>query len=457
MKYLLIHLFLSPCLAHAASKLYTGFNYGSFWGTEANPKKKSDFLDGFNLARNLTTNTPFDTARLFTCVQSGTKNDPTEAFDAAVESKTNLFLGFWISPAQKGGSPSINNEMVALEKGFQKHGQALSDLIIGLSVGNEDVYRAEASGEIGLTAPIVGSTIAQVKKNIAASSFSRYMASKPIGHVDTVKYAVVDNADFIGITVYPYWNKDSIDAAFTSFQGSVAEAEKRAGGRPIWIAEMGWPTADSTQHGAAVAGVGQLQRFWKEVGCWVFSRYTTFWFELVKDSTPEQKADWGFVDGKTRAAKIKDLSCGGAPKPSSGKDKPVSGTLPPLSSTSHAVSPAPSTVAPTPSTILTSISPSPSLASPPGQSPPHATLTSTITLTPIAIISPSPPYGPSPETHSSVRFITLEATVVITTTPTVGVTTKPTPTPVKPVHAVTLTVVENSYVTIGAQTVTAYS
>ncbi|RMZ67790.1 glucan endo-13-beta-glucosidase eglC [Pyrenophora seminiperda CCB06] len=188
---LLNHLLLFPCLAQAVSKIYTGFNYGAFWGVEANAKKEADFLDGFNLARNLSTSTPFDSARLFTCIQAGTQKSPTEAFDAAVASKISLFLGFWITPPQKGGSPNplVANEMAALEKGFQKHGQALSNLIIGLSVGNEDVYRAEGSGggAIGLSAPIVGQVIAQVKKNIAASPLAQYMSSKPIGHVDTVQ------------------------------------------------------------------------------------------------------------------------------------------------------------------------------------------------------------------------------------------------------------------------------
>ena len=93
----------SSCLAQAASKVFTGFNYGAFWSLESNVKKKADFLDGFNLARNLTTDIPFDSAHLFTCKAAGTLNEPTEAFDAAVDSKTNLLLGFWITPGQKGG------------------------------------------------------------------------------------------------------------------------------------------------------------------------------------------------------------------------------------------------------------------------------------------------------------------------------------------------------------------
>jgi glucan endo-1,3-beta-D-glucosidase len=298
MRYFLNCFLFSTCLAQAASKVYTGFNYGAFWSVEANAKKKADFLDGFNLARNLTTDIPFDSARLFTCKAAGTLDEPTEVFDAAVDSKTNLLLGFWITPGQKGASPdeNVKNEMVALAKGFKKHGQALSDLVIGLSIGSEDVYRAEEAGEIGVTAAVVGQTIAQVKKDIAASSFTRYMKDKPVGHVDTAKHAVVDNADFIGMTAYPYWNKDSIETASTSFQGSLEQVKQRAGDRPVWIAEMGWPSTDTEQHGAAVAGLEEVQKFWTDVGCAVFGKYTTFYFGLLKDTKSEQKADWNIID-----------------------------------------------------------------------------------------------------------------------------------------------------------------
>ncbi|USP77837.1 glycoside hydrolase family 17 protein [Curvularia clavata] len=310
-RFLIISLFLLSSVAQPPSKIYTGFNYGAFWTVEANVKKKADFLDGFSLAKSLNADIPFDSARLFTCKAAGTLNEPTEAFDAAVESNTNLLLGFWITPGKKGDSPdeNVKNEMAALEKGFKKHGQALSDLIIGLAVGSEDIYRAEEAGELGVTAQVVGQTIAQVKESIAESSFAEYMKDKPIGHVDTAKYAVVDNADFIGMTAYPYWNKDSINMANTSFHLSLEDVKNRAGNRPVWIAEMGWPSTDTEQHGSAVAGVDELQRFWNEVGCSVFGKYTTFWYELLRDSALDQKADWGLVDVSTRKPRIKNLSC----------------------------------------------------------------------------------------------------------------------------------------------------
>jgi glucan endo-1,3-beta-D-glucosidase len=380
MRLLLVYCILSTHLAQAASKVYTGFNYGAFWGVKENAKKKADFLDGFDLAKNLTTDIPFDSARLFTCKQAGAPDEPTEAFDAAVVSKTKLLLGFWITPAEKGGSPdeNVKEEMAALEKGFKKHGQALSDLIIGLSIGNEDVYRAEATKEIGLTAAVVEQTISQVKKSIASSSFAQYMKDKPIGHVDTAQYAVVDNADFIGMTAYPYWNKDSIETAGTSFQGSLEQVKQRAGNRPVWIAEMGWPSTDSEQHGAAVAGIDELQRFWSEVGCAVIGKYTTFWFQLLKDTTADQKADWSVIDPVSRQSRVKNMSCGNPqPKPPAKAPANSKASSQPVASTPPNTPSSESPVIPSATHIL-----SPSVSLPIGSSTLHATVSETTTVTP---------------------------------------------------------------------------
>ncbi|KAI4670159.1 uncharacterized protein J4E79_000440 [Alternaria viburni] len=412
MKLFLSYCLLFPCLAQAASQVYTGFNYGAFWGLEENAKQKADFLDGFNLAKNLTTDIPFDSARLFTCRAAKTLDEPTEAFDAAVVSKTNLLLGFWITPAQKGGSPdeNVKNEMAALEKGFKKHGQALSDLIIGLSVGNEDVYRAEATQEVGVTAMVVGQTIAKVKESIASSSFAQYMKDKPIGHVDTAQYAVVDNADFIGMTAYPYWNKDSIGTASTSFQGSLEGVKQRAGNRPVWIAEMGWPFTDSEQHGAAVAGIDELQKFWSEVGCAVFGKYTTFWFELLKDTTSDQKADWSVIDPSSRQSRIKNMSCGN-PQPKPPAEAPASSAA---SYTSIATTP-PQTLS-SGSPIIPSAMPtsSPPVSSTIESNTVHVTVTGTTSVTPQPI-TPSvvAPGGPS------------LVTVIVTLTSITTVTAQP--------------------------------
>lgn len=354
-------LLLAPWLAQAtmpASKIYTGFNYGAFWGDPGNAKRKADFLDGFNLAKNLSTSIPFDSARLFTCKTQDTVDDPTEAFDAAVETKTNLLLGFWISPGNRNESPdeNVKNEMAALEKGFHKHGQSLADLVIGLSVGNEDVFRSNTSTGIGFARDVVSQTIRDVKKQIAASSFASYMKDKPIGHVDTAQYAVVDNADFLGLTAYPYWNKQKIADASSSFQGSLEDVKQRAENTPVWIAEMGWPYG-GVQQGDAVASPENLQKYWTEVGCLMFGKYTTFWYELLSDATADQP-DWGLLDSVTHQPRIKNLTCPGALPSVPGSLPGSSQPPPPAPPAASSIQPNPPTANPLPSQSLSPVPPS---------------------------------------------------------------------------------------------------
>jgi glucan endo-1,3-beta-D-glucosidase len=298
----------SLLLGPASSTIYTGFNYGAFWGVGSNPKKVDDFRDGFNLAKNLNTGVPFNSARLFTCKAQGTVDEPTGAFDAAVETNTSLLLGFWVSPPTKGGllDDIIKNELSALEKGFAKHGQKLSDLVIGLSVGSEDIYRSEDTKEVGVPAEGITAAIKKVKADITSSKFAKYMEGKPIGHVDTAKHAVVEGADFYGMTAYPYWANQPIANGKESFLGSLNNVKQRASNTPVWIAEMGWPF-QGPQQGEAVASVESLQQYWTEVGCSIIGMYTTFWFELIKDSEAGQP-DWGILDAVTHKPRI-DLTC----------------------------------------------------------------------------------------------------------------------------------------------------
>jgi glucan endo-1,3-beta-D-glucosidase len=307
---LLALLSLTFPLAPTVGAIYTGFNYGAFWGVDSNAKRAADFQAGFSYAHNLTSNVPFNSARLYTCKTQGTVDEPTEAFDAAINTKTNLLLGFWITPAKRGGplDDIIKNELSALEKGFQKHGQALADLVIGLSVGSEDIYRWEDTEEAGVAATEVSATIHKVKDAIASSSFATYMKDKPVGHVDTAKHAVVDGADFFGMTAYPYWNKDSIDKGRESFAATLNNLKKRAGNTLIWIAEMGWPYEGASQ-GDAIASAENLQQYWNDVGCQVVGEYTTFWFELIKDSEANQP-DWGVLDPVTHRPRI-NFRCAG--------------------------------------------------------------------------------------------------------------------------------------------------
>lgn len=251
--------YLTTFLTPVASKPRTGFKYGALWGFPENLKYMKDFRDGFNYARNLTATIPFDSARFFNCRTQGTKDVSTGAFDAAVQTKTNLLLGFWITPAKRGNSldDTIKNERAVLEQGFVKHDQSLANLIIGLSIGSEEIHLFEDTQKPRVPSNDVSAVIKKVKDAVTSSCFVGYMKGKSIGHVDTVKHVVVDGADFYCMTTYPYWNDQPVPQAKESFLGSLKNVKQRAGNTPVWIAEIGWPY-EGVRYGQAVASVDDL-------------------------------------------------------------------------------------------------------------------------------------------------------------------------------------------------------
>ena len=116
MKYLLLHLLISHCIAQTASKIHRNWN--------------------------LTIDTPSDSARLFTCIQAGTKNDPTEAFDAAVDSNTTLLLALGFPGIKKevtGWGKEANKEMIGVGENVKNKwtglGKGINNRVTGWKTG----------------------------------------------------------------------------------------------------------------------------------------------------------------------------------------------------------------------------------------------------------------------------------------------------------------------------------
>ncbi|KAF2248491.1 glycoside hydrolase family 17 protein, partial [Trematosphaeria pertusa] len=301
-------LILAQWLTPAAATVHTGFACGAFW-SQSQAKTKEDFVRQFNLAKNLPdVPVSFNSARLFQTAQWQTQNDPSEAFEAAIETNTTLLLGIWVSAS--------DNELIALDHAFEKHGQKLADLVVGISVGNEDIYRTsdmctQKNGgkpcDMAYSADEIKANISSVRSTIAQKPWIKlFKEPPPIGHTDIAQYAPLEGSDFIGMTAYPVWNKDSIENANESFFNSLAGVQERSGNTPVWITETGWPSSGS---GADISppSLESMQEYWTKVGCSLFGKYNVWWFELERDT--DDGLDWGIIDIPSQTPKIKDLSC----------------------------------------------------------------------------------------------------------------------------------------------------
>ncbi|KAI7083577.1 glycoside hydrolase [Hortaea werneckii] len=308
-------------LAAAASALamvsaqYTGFNYGNRF-TDGSFKQQSDFQAEFNKAKSLAgTNGEFTSARLFTMIQGGTTNTPISAIPAAIDTQTSLLLGLWAS----AGQANFDNEVIALQSAIDQYGSAFIDLIAGISVGSEDLYRISPTGiendsGLGAEPQELVSYINQVRNAIAGTAAS----SKTIGHVDTwtawvngSNSAVTEAVDWLGMDAYPYFQTtidNSIDVANSTFYEALDATEGASMGKPVWVTETGWPVIGETLN-QAVAGTENAEIYWSEVACSLIGNRNIWWY-ILQDAAPTAPAtSFGVVGADLSSAPLYDLSC----------------------------------------------------------------------------------------------------------------------------------------------------
>jgi glucan endo-1,3-beta-D-glucosidase len=283
-----------------AQSAILGFNSGATIDN-GKVKKQADWEAEFKTAAGLIGSPGlFNSVRLYTNIQSGTTDTPIEAFQAAIKTNTTILLGMWCS-----GTDNIEKELSALKKAIDKYGQPFADLIVGISVGSEDLYRVSESGirnkaGVGQDAAHMVKFIEDTRKAIAETPLS----SKPVGHVDTwsswsnsSNKDVIDNCDFLGTDLYAYYEDDKgnpISNATTLFDNAYNATVAAAGDKPVWITETGWP-ATGPKFGQAEASVANAKTYWDEVGCKLFGKTNTWWYNL-RDSNPDNEAKFAITN-----------------------------------------------------------------------------------------------------------------------------------------------------------------
>uniref|UniRef100_L2GC07 Gpi-anchored cell wall beta-endoglucanase n=1 Tax=Colletotrichum fructicola (strain Nara gc5) TaxID=1213859 RepID=L2GC07_COLFN len=290
---------ISALAATAAAENYLGFNSGAT-KADRSAKFKADFEAEFKTAQNLE-GAPgdFNAVRLYTNIQAYSTEDPIEAFEAAINTNTKILLGVWTS-----GTDNIDKEINALKTAVTKYGTKLTDLIIGASIGSEDLYRNSVTGVknksgVGADPKTIVGFINDFKTAFKDTPLSKVS----IGHVDTwdvwgnaTNKPVLDAIDWVGVDEYPYYENDkgnSIENAGKLFDKAYKATIATAAGT-----ETGWPVTGETWD-EAVPSAQNAKTYWDEIGCrQLFGKTPTFWYNL-RDSNP---------DNTMKFAITKDLS-----------------------------------------------------------------------------------------------------------------------------------------------------
>jgi len=288
-----INMHFAPVLAFAATTLAAtkGFNYGATF-SDGSIKQQSDFEGEFNSAKNLDGAPGFTSARLYTMIQGDT-NGVISAIPAAISTQTTLLLGLWAS----AGADDFTTEVQHLTDAINQYGTAFTDLVVGISVGSEDVYRTTDLGiasnaGAGATPDTLIGYVSQVRSAIAGTSLS----SAPVGHVDTYNTwtnttytaGLAGAVDFLGVDAYPYYEStkaNDISNAQSIFWDDYNQVTAIAQGKQVWLTETGWPIVGPTS-GQAVAGVDNAETYYKEVACGLFSANINTWWFTLQDQQP---------------------------------------------------------------------------------------------------------------------------------------------------------------------------
>lgn len=293
--------FLTSAVAFAATlscadAAIKGFNSGSTFSTGA-PKQQVDFAYEMKAAQALPgTNGAWTSVRLYTMIQGGTTNSPISAIPAAIETKSTLLLGLWASETPD----AFNNELTALKSAITKYGTAFTNLVTGISVGSEDLYR-ESIKEVGATPAQVVDYISKVRAAIKGTS----LEGKPVGHVDTwdawtaaSNAGVISASDFLGVDAYPYFQPkevggNGIGNANATFWKAYTATKNVAKGKPVWITETGWPIVGDT-NGQAVAGAANARTYWEQTVCHALdTNVNMYYFQLQSSQGKQVNPDWG--------------------------------------------------------------------------------------------------------------------------------------------------------------------
>lgn len=260
------------------------------WNYAAQEQDYNGFLSSFKTAQSLTGAEDFNSARLYTMIQHGSTNTPIEAIQAAIDSNTTLLLGLWASSDQA----TFDNEITALKAAIQQYGEEFANLVVGISVGSEDLYRISPTGiaagsNPGQSPDVLVEYISQTRDAIKGTS----LGNAKVGHVDTWNVyvnssnnAVISACDWLGLDEYPYFqttDDNTIDNAGALFFEAYDKVATVSGGKPIWITEAGWPVSGPNSN-LAVANVDNAEEFWQDVACELECRNVPFWWYILDDA-----------------------------------------------------------------------------------------------------------------------------------------------------------------------------
>ncbi len=185
--------------------------------------------------------------------------------EIAKEMGLKTMVGAWISGDLKQNEQEVQSLIQLINKG----------VVDIAAAGNEVLYRGELSEEA------VCEYVQRVKQSAGAV---------PVTYVDAYyefinRPKLVEACDVIPINCYPFWEGSSIEHAALYLQEMYRKTKEVANGKPIIIAETGWPSKGAPVDEAVPSEDNYIRYFleaqlWAEhlkVDCFHFSSFDESW------------------------------------------------------------------------------------------------------------------------------------------------------------------------------------
>lgn len=204
----------------------------------------------------------------------------------AIARGLNVTLGAWISPDEKANKKEIA-QLIKLYKENFKTGK-----IVRVLVGNEAILRGDQS---------VDQMIQHIKKVKKDMRGPTPVSTAEPWHIWHKNPKLVEAVDFMAVHLLPYWEGLPVDKAVAYSFKRYEDLKKQYPGKPIMIAETGWPSDGRIKQGAVPSQANQaqyLRRFLQiaeeqKESYYIMEAFDQIWKRSIEG---EAGAHWGVYD-----------------------------------------------------------------------------------------------------------------------------------------------------------------
>ncbi len=182
----------------------------------------------------------------------------------------NVALGVWIDKDQKLDAAYVARA-IAIAKS--------SPNVVRVIIGNEAVLRGDVSSEELI--PYLDEAREEIDQPVSTAEPWYTWIQHP---------ELVAHVDFIAVHMLPYWEGVGMDQAVPYIAARMRDLEKTFPGKPIVIAEVGWPSDGRARH-AAVASVSNEATFLRRFLAYAAAQHWTYYVMEAFDQPWKQQTE----------------------------------------------------------------------------------------------------------------------------------------------------------------------